>query len=65
MFEQAEKGGKLGIGLGGGGGEGRVGMDIRLVDTTTGQVVTSRRVEARVTENDGSLKIITCDKDTR
>lgn len=64
MFEQAGKGGKLGIGLGGGGVEGRVGMDIRLVDRTTGQVVTSRRVEARMSENDGSLKIITCDKDT-
>lgn len=71
-FEQAEKGGRMGIGLsgplagigvGGGAVEGRVGMDIRLVDTTTGQVVTSKRVEARVSASDVSLKISTHNMD--
>ncbi len=65
-FEQAEKGGGLGIGFGGrsvglglGGQavEGHVGMDVRLVDTTTGQVLISKRVEARVPASDVSLKI--------
>jgi curli biogenesis system outer membrane secretion channel CsgG len=67
-FEQAAKGGGMdmglsgplaGIGLGGKSVEGHVGMDIRLVDTTTGQVVTSKRVEARVPSRDVSLKITT------
>ncbi|MFZ3207474.1 MAG: CsgG/HfaB family protein, partial [Geobacteraceae bacterium] len=66
-FEQAAKGGGLGIGLSGPlagiglGGKavvGHVGMDIRLVDTTTGQVVTSKHVEARLSARDVSLKII-------
>jgi curli biogenesis system outer membrane secretion channel CsgG len=65
-FEQAAKGGGMSIGLGGplaGAGlggkavEGHVGMDIRLVDTTTGQVLTSKRAEARVPASDVSLKI--------
>lgn len=65
-FEQAEKGGGMGLGLGGllgglelGGKavEGYVGIDIRLIDTTIGQVLTSKRVEARVAESDASLKI--------
>ena len=67
-FEQEAKGGGLniglsgpfaGLGLGGKGIEGHVGMDIRLVDTTTGQVLTSKRVEARVPSSDVSLKITT------
>jgi len=71
-FEQAEKGGGLGIGLSGplagiglGGKvvEGYVGLDIRLVDTTTGQVLTSKRTEARVSASDVSLKISTRDVD--
>jgi curli biogenesis system outer membrane secretion channel CsgG len=71
-FEQAEKGSGLGIGLSGplagiglGGKvvEGHVGMDIRLVDTTTGQVLTSKRAEARVSASDVSLTISTRDAD--
>lgn len=67
-FEQATKGGGLGIGLsglmgsiglGGKAVEGHVGMDIRLVDTTTGHVLTSKRVESRMSASDVSLKIIT------
>lgn len=69
-FEQAEKGGSLGIGLGGrsmglglGGQaiEGHVGMDVRLVDTTTGQVLTSKRVEAKASATGVSLTVDTRD----
>lgn len=65
-FEQAASGGGLniglsgplaGIGFGGKTVEGHVGMDIRLVDTTTGQVVTSKRVEARVPESSVSFSV--------
>ena len=56
-FEQNAGGGgvRLGVGsglLGGGVGEkkthGIVGMDVRLVDTTSGQVLLSRRAEAKI-----------------
>ncbi len=65
-FEQRASGGGLRLGLASGifggtlGGEtvnGVVAMDIRLVDTTTGQVVQSHRVEAKVSQSKMSADI--------
>ncbi|OVE74090.1 hypothetical protein BVX93_00495 [bacterium B13(2017)] len=51
LFEEGtKKGGKRGgiaisgisVGLGGGGGESQVGVDIRIIDTTTGQILASK-----------------------
>lgn len=65
-FEQAAKGGGMSIGLAGAFSgarmgrkvvEGHIGMDIRLVDTTSGQVLISKRVEARVPESDVSVTL--------
>jgi curli biogenesis system outer membrane secretion channel CsgG len=56
-FEQQAGGGGLRIGVGGAGGVGGlgiatttgiVGIDVRLIDTTSGQVVQSHHVEAKV-----------------
>jgi len=56
-FEQRTSGGglRLGIGFGGGAGTlgaatttGVVGIDLRLIDTTTGQVVQSQHVESKI-----------------
>lgn len=65
-FEQAAKGGGMSIGVGGmfsGASmgrkvvEGHLGMDIRLIDTTTGQVLVSKHVEARVPESNVSVTL--------
>ena len=62
-FEQAAKGGDMSIGFGGLLGanrhvaEGHVGMDIRLVDTTSGQVLISKRVESRVPESKSTVNM--------
>lgn len=61
-FEQGAKGGGLSIGFGPARMgrkvvEGHLGMDIRLIDTTTGQVLVSKRVEARVPESNVALEL--------
>jgi curli biogenesis system outer membrane secretion channel CsgG len=49
--------GGLGGGLGGQSTHGLVALDVRLIDTTTGQVVQSRRAEARVEQRGVSADV--------
>jgi curli biogenesis system outer membrane secretion channel CsgG len=70
-FDQNAKGGGMSIGISGGGGfgnmlgggignkksQGVVGLDIRLIDATTGQVLQSRRIEKRLTMSDTSFQL--------
>jgi Curli production assembly/transport component CsgG/Flagellar assembly protein T, C-terminal domain len=71
-FEQQAGGGGLRLGIGSGifggalGGQtttGVVGMDLRLIDTTTGQVLQSHRAEAKVSRSsvsaDAGVKFMT------
>lgn len=66
-FEQASKGGGLNVGLnspfgnlglGGKTNEGHVGMDIRLINTANGQVVASKRVEAKVPSSQVTVGVV-------
>lgn len=70
-FDQAAKGRGMNIGLSGGGGlgdlvggglaskstQGVVGIDVRVIDASTGQVVQSRRIEKRLVSRDTSLQL--------
>jgi curli biogenesis system outer membrane secretion channel CsgG len=72
-FDQDAQGGGLNVGVSGssGGGlgnliggalathstQGAVGIDVRLIDATTGQVLQSRRIEKRLTSSDTAVNL--------
>ncbi|MFL5296084.1 MAG: CsgG/HfaB family protein [Phenylobacterium sp.] len=66
-FEQQAKGGGFSLGIGGadlGGALGRrtirgvLGMDLRLVDTTTGQIVAARTIRTQLKQSSGSIDVV-------